>query len=275
VGPDAQVDDRTLYFIPADPPSTDPFLLLSEDWFSSPGFEWHPHRGIETVTTVVGGVLEHGDNLGNAGALVPGDMQCMTAGHGIIHRELAFRNERAHTLQLWLNLPARSKLIEHRYQDLTAVGRPKVEGAGTSIDLVAGTAGDIHGPAQTNWPVTGAIVGVEPEAAVRLPLPARHRVFALPLVGAVRVAGRTVHSGQIAWSDPLPAGGEDSVLRIESADRDRPSRVMVFSGLPINEPVVMGGSFVMNTEDEIVRAYRDFEAGRFGEIPRQARLKHR
>ena len=94
------------------------FLVLSEDWFSTPGFEWHPHSGLETVTLVLDGVLEHGDNLGNAGALDTGDIQWMTAGRGIIHRELAFRNERAHTLQLWVNLPGELKMAGTRYQDL-------------------------------------------------------------------------------------------------------------------------------------------------------------
>ena len=105
LGPDAQVDDKAMIIGPDAPASTDPFLVLSEDWFSSPGFEWHPHRGVETVTTVLDGVLEHGDNAGHARALEPGDVQWMTAGRGIIHRELAYRNEHAHTLQLWVNMP--------------------------------------------------------------------------------------------------------------------------------------------------------------------------
>ena len=106
LGPDAQVDDKSLLVTPAAPRLTDPFLVLAGDLFGSPGFDWHPHRGLETVTLVLDGVLEHGDNLGNAGALTAGDVQWMTAGRGIIHRELAFRDERAHTLQLWVNLPA-------------------------------------------------------------------------------------------------------------------------------------------------------------------------
>ncbi len=124
LGPDAQVDDKAIIIMPRDPRSTDPFLALAEDWFSEPGFEWHPHRGIETVTMVLDGVLEHGDNAGNAGALLPGDVQWMTAGRGIIHRELAFRNEHAHTLQLWVNLPSRRKMVETGYQDLRASTRP-------------------------------------------------------------------------------------------------------------------------------------------------------
>ena len=88
LGPDAQVDDKALVIDPTEPSLSDPFLVLSEDWFSTPGFEWHPHRGLETVTTVLDGVLEHGDNLGNTGALHSGDVQWMTAGRGIIHSEM-------------------------------------------------------------------------------------------------------------------------------------------------------------------------------------------
>ena len=139
LGPDAQVDDKAIVIAPADPSLTDPFLALAEDWFSEPGFEWHPHRGLETVTIVLDGVLEHGDNIGNAGALQPGDLQWMTAGRGIIHRELAFRNEHAHTMQLWLNLPARSKMVDTRYQDLLAASRPHVTLPGVDIDVVSGT----------------------------------------------------------------------------------------------------------------------------------------
>ncbi len=138
LGPDEQVDDKALIITPVDPSLTDPFLLLAEDWFSSPGFEWHPHRGLETVTTVLDGVLEHGDKIGNAGALEPGDVQWMTAGRGIIHRELAYRNEHAHTLQLWLNLPARSKMAETRYQDVLAASRPRVTLPGVVLDVASG-----------------------------------------------------------------------------------------------------------------------------------------
>ena len=138
LGPDSQVDDRVVYIPPTEPVRTDPFLLLSEDWFSTTGFEWHPHRGLETVTLVLDGVLEHGDNLGNAGALTAGDVQWMTAGHGIIHRELAFRNERAHILQLWVNLPADRKLVANRYQDLRATDRPVIERDGARLAVISG-----------------------------------------------------------------------------------------------------------------------------------------
>ena len=114
LGPDGQVDDKAIVIPPGAFVETDPFLLLSEDWFSSPGFDWHPHRGIETVTVVLDGALEHGDNHGHAGVLEPGAVQWMTAGEGIVHRELAYRDEHAHTLQLWVNLPAALKMAPAR-----------------------------------------------------------------------------------------------------------------------------------------------------------------
>lgn len=149
LGPNEQSDDRALIFGPEDPALTDPFLILGEDWVSSPGFEWHPHRGIETVTTVVDGVLEHGDSQGNAGALRAGDVQWMTAGRGIIHRELAYRDEHAHIMQLWINLPADRKFAESRYQDLTASARPQVTRPGVVLDVVSGTVEGVPDPRAT------------------------------------------------------------------------------------------------------------------------------
>src|SRR5579871_592709 len=145
-GPSPQADDENMIIGPERPELTDPFLLLGEGWFSSHGFNWHPHRGLETVTLVVDGVLEHGDNLGDAGALTTGDVQWMTAGRGIIHRELAFRNERAHTLQLWLNLPAELKMADSRYQDLLSDRRPVAERDGTQVDIISGAAEGVTGP---------------------------------------------------------------------------------------------------------------------------------
>jgi redox-sensitive bicupin YhaK (pirin superfamily) len=275
-GPDAQVDDKALVIVPADPALTDPFLAMSEDWFSEPGFEWHPHRGLETITTVLDGVLEHGDNIGNAGALHPGDVQWMTAGRGIIHRELAWRNEHVHTLQLWLNLPARSKLVATRYQDLLAASRPRVTLPGVEIDVVSGTIGGVGGPAVNHWPVQGAIVSLDPGASADYALPAVHRAFAYVLSGQAQIAGRMVRGGQTAWSDPLGRGGQaqHSLLRLAVSDHDEPARVMIYSGQPIGEPVAMGGPFVMNRQAEVEQAYADFRAGKFGPVPRQARLKY-
>lgn len=274
LGPDAQVDDKNLIISPAQPELTDPFLALSEDWFSAPGFNWHPHRGLETVTLVVDGVLEHGDNTGNAGALTTGDVQWMTAGRGIIHRELAFRDERAHTLQLWVNLPQQRKLTSTRYQDLLAARRPVIERDGTQIDLIAGQVGGLIGPAVNEWPISGAIITLEPGRRLDHVLPARDRAFCYVLSGPVTIAGRTVTAGQIAWSDPVPSARTSSIA-VETADGESPGVVMIYSGEPIREPVALGGPFVMNTQAEIAQAFRDFHSGQFGDIPRQARLQYR
>lgn len=302
LGHDAQVDDKALVIMPADPALTDPFLALSEDWFSEPGFEWHPHRGLETVTTVLDGVLEHGDNIGNAGALHPGDVQWMTAGRGIIHRELAFRNEHVHTLQLWLNLPARSKMVQTRYQDVLAVTRPKLTLPGVVVDVVSGSIGGVVGPSANHWPVQGAVVSLDPGAAYDYPLPASHRAFAYVLSGQVAIASRPVRAGQTAWSDPaarrtpgspaarttLPsrqqgtraaamaaaADPRSSVLPLRVSEREEACQVMIYSGAPIGEPVAIGGPFVMNQRTEITQAFADFHAGKFGPVPRQARLKY-
>ena len=273
LGPDAQVDDKAIVIMPTDPRATDPFLALAEDWFSEPGFEWHPHRGIETVTLVLDGVLEHGDNLGHAGALEAGDVQWMTAGRGIIHRELAYRNEYAHTLQLWLNLPGRSRLVPSRYQDVRGADRPRVELPGAVVDVVSGEVAGVRGPADNHWPIHGALLALEPRAAVRHDLPGDHRAFFFVLDGEVSVGGRRLRAGDIGWSDPVGSG--PSGLDVATGDGDAVSRVMVYSGRPVREPIAFGGPFVMNTRAEVERAYADYHAGRFGPVPRAARLKQR
>lgn len=274
LGPDEQVDDKAMVFAPEDLALTDPFLFLTEDWFSTPGFDWHPHRGIETVTTVVGGVLEHGDNLGNVGALEPGDVQWMTAGRGIIHRELAYRDEHAHTLQLWLNLPAARKLTGTRYQDLLTAARPRVTLPGAMLDVISGTVDGTTGPALNHVDVQGVLLTLEPATSLDYPLPAAHRAFVHVLSGRVTAAGRQVTAGQTAWSDPVEAVSGDSVLRLATPDGDGVTRLMAFSGAPLREPVAVGGPFVMNHRTEITQAFRDLHAGTFGEVPRQARLAY-
>jgi quercetin 2,3-dioxygenase len=271
LGPDSQVDDRNAIIAPTNPAATDPFLLLAEDWLSTTGFDWHPHRGLETVTLVLDGVLEHGDNLGNAGALASGDVQWMTAGRGIIHRELAFRNERAHILQLWVNLPAELKIVDTRYQDFRAAARPVVERDGVRIDLVSGDVDGVVGHALNHWPIRGALITLEPNRSYDHVLPARDRAFFYVLSGEVVVAGSVVHAGQVAWSDPV-GGPTASSIRLATGDGDRPSVIMTYSGPPIRQPVVMGGPFVMSSKAEIAQAFTDFHAGKFGPIPRRGRL---
>jgi quercetin 2,3-dioxygenase len=273
LGPDSQVDDRVVYIAPTEPVRTDPFLLLSEDWFSTPGFEWHPHRGLETVTLVLDGVLEHGDNLGNAGALTAGDVQWMTAGHGIIHRELAFRNERAHILQLWVNLPTDRKLVANRYQDLRAADRPVIERDGARLEVISGDVDGTSGPALNHWPISGTLITLEPDRRIDHLLAGADRAFFSVLSGEVTIAGKGARAGDTAWSDPVP-DATVSVIELATARADTPSVVVAYSGQPIGEPVVMGGPFVMNTPAEITKAFEDFRSGKFGEVPKQARLQY-
>ncbi|MCR8693211.1 pirin family protein [Rhodococcus pyridinivorans] len=195
--------------------------MLSDDLYSAPGFEWHPHRGVETVTFVLDGVLEHGDSLGSAGALTAGDVQRRTAGRGIIHRELAFRNERAHTLQLWVNLPSRKKMTDTRYQDLRVDTRPVVEGDGTRIDIVAGRTG---ATGQTAWsdPIHGAELSTIDIDTADDDIPARILTFSGPPIGEPVVFGgdRPDCSTSGPWH-PDTSRGENSCASFVSIPASR------------------------------------------------------
>jgi redox-sensitive bicupin YhaK (pirin superfamily) len=275
LGPNAQVDNSTLIFSPENPALTDPFLILGEEQFSSPGFQWHPHRGMETVTTVLDGVLEHGDNHDNAGILQAGDVQWMTAGRGIVHRELAYRDEHAHILQLWINLPAERKMTESRYQDLAASTRPLVTRPGITLNVISGTVEGVTGPALNHVDVQAVMATIEPKTTHAYTLPARHRALVHVLSGRATVAGRDISAGQTAWSDPLTPLTGESVMTLTSPDSDHTTQLMIYSATPIGEPIAFGGPFVMNHRSEIQQAYSDFHTGKFGPIPRQARLAYR
>jgi quercetin 2,3-dioxygenase len=232
-GPDAEVDDKWLHIRPADPARTDPFLVLSEDRLSRPGFDWHPHRGIETATVVLAGVLEHGDSTGGAGVLHAGDAQWMTAGGGITHREVAHAGAQAHMLQLWLNLPADARSAPPGHQELRAADRPRLARPGAVVDVVAGTVDGATGPARPVSPVQVVLVTLVPRAALELPVPAVDRAFALVLEGDAVIGagcGRHVGARQTAWFEP--AAAEHLALRGGSAT----ARLLVASGRPTGEP---------------------------------------
>ena len=244
----------------------DPFLLLMEDWMREPGgFPDHPHRGIETVTLVLDGELRHADNRGNSGVLGSDDVQWMTAGKGIIHAELPNADKSSHTLQLWLNLPARRKMIESGYQDLTAASSVSVEDDRARIRLIAGSVEGVAAPLQNESPVQYLDTRVAAGGrGVALPIPADHNGFVLVLEGEVLVGDDRVPATapQVLWLDfpPEHASGASSLEIVGGT----PARVLVVTGTPIRERVVAYGPFVMNTEDEIVQAYRDFHLGKFG-----------
>jgi quercetin 2,3-dioxygenase len=223
-GPDAEVDDKWLHVRPGDPARTGPFLVLSEDRISTPGFEWHPHRGIETVTVVLDGVLEHEDDAVGAGVLRAGDAQWMTAGRGIVHREVAARGAHAHVLQLWLDLPPAARSAAPGHQQLRAADRPHLARPGVDVDVLAGTVEGIDGPARPASPAQVVLVTLAAGAALDLPVPAADRAFALVFEGDAVVAGEPVGARRTAWSEPtggshlpLEGGAEGARLLVASA----------------------------------------------------------
>ena len=228
-GPDAEVDDKWLHIAPGDPARTDPFLVLSEDVFTTPGFDWHPHRGMETVTFVVDGALEHADSTGRSGVLHAGDVQWMTAGRGITHREQAHGGGPVHVLQLWVDLPVRARLVPPGYQDVRAGARPRLSGHGAVVEVLAGTVDGATGPARPACPVQAVLVTLDPDATLDLPVPAADRAFAFVLDGEAEVAGHAVRARQLAWSEP--GAGTRLALRGGSAG----ARLLVASGRPVRE----------------------------------------
>ncbi|HET6906964.1 MAG TPA: pirin family protein [Rhodanobacteraceae bacterium] len=242
----------------------DPFLMLDEFGSDSAtdyiaGFPSHPHRGFETVTYMLDGRMRHRDNAGNEGLLESGSVQWMTAGRGIVHSEMP---EQDHGLmrgfQLWVNLPAKDKMTAPRYQDIAPEKIPTVEPAqGVRVRVVAGELLDARGPVSgiATEPVY-LDVALQPGAQVELPIPATHNAFAYVFEGE----GVQVGSEQLGRSELGVLSPGDS-LRLSAGEK--PARVLIVAGKPLNEPVAKYGPFVMNTPEQIVQAMQDYQAGRF------------
>ncbi len=243
--------------------ATDPFLGLMEDWFPRGVFGKHPHRGIETVTYVIEGRIDHYDNQGNAGAILPGDAQWMTAGRGLIHNEIPAEGVVAHSLQLWVNLPAKEKMTAPRYQDLVAAALPVRREPGVEIRVFSGDSGGVTATTKNHVPVTMLEVRLDPEADVIQDLPADYNAVIVVLEGegVVGADKRRIEAGDVGWLTRQESKGPSSVT---IGAGKRPLRVLLYAGRPLREPVVARGPFVMNTEAEIEQAYADYRAGRFG-----------
>jgi quercetin 2,3-dioxygenase len=239
---------------------SDPFLMLAEDWFGPGTFGPHPHRGFETVTLVLEGAVAHEDNHGGRGILGPGDAQWMTAGRGVIHGEEPPPGQRAHVLQLWLNLPGALKMTEPRYQDLRAADIPIRREPGAELRVFSGTSGGVRGPALNHVPVTMVDMRVAAGASVAQDLRVGDNGFLYVLEGRGRFgAAQTVaQAGQVVWLGPAGDAASEMVVRA-----DERLRAVLWAGTPIGEAVVAQGPFVMNTAAEIARANADFRAGRF------------
>jgi redox-sensitive bicupin YhaK (pirin superfamily) len=246
----------------------DPFLMLDEFFSDDPddylaGFPSHPHRGFETVTYMLDGHMRHEDSFGNRGDLGPGDVQWMTAAHGIIHSEMPQQTEgRMRGFQLWINLPAREKMKPAAYRDIPAADIPAVRLAGGGeVRVIAGEVelGDVTtiGPIQG---ITTAPVYLDVRLPARgeatIPLPATHNAFAYVYEGDAKV-GDDERPLPHRAAGLLTAG--DTVRLGAGADG---ARLLVLAGAPIGEPVVQYGPFVMNTREEIEQAIEDYQRGR-------------
>jgi len=254
---------------PDDFAATSPFLLMAEDWFSPPaGFPDHPHRGMQTVTIVLEGGLEHRDHTGGHGVLGEGDVQWMTAGRGVVHSEMP-GEKGVHSLQLWLNLPASQKMSSASYRDQRAADVPVKRGVGYEVRVYAGRHDGLEHPHASLWPLTLLDVRVAGEKRVELAVPAGYRAFLYVLSGSGRIEGddTAIKDEDVVWFKPVARSGETGILGLE-ADIDL--RALLFAGPTIDEPVVAHGPFVMNTIDEIRQAYIDYQAGRLAEPPRRS-----
>ncbi len=265
----------------------DPFLLLDDFRNDNPqdyraGFPWHPHRGIETITYVLNGAVQHGDSLGNRGTLGAGDVQWMTAGSGILHQEMPQGDERGrmHGFQLWANLPASLKMTDPRYQDIVGRDIPEVvDDDGTRVRVICGSF----------WGKTGPVEGVAadpryldvwvpPRLRKTLPVESSRHAFAYVFEGSGSFrdasAPRAVRTEWVGDASGTPEfTGNRSLVLFDTGDEitvqagDAGIRFLLVSGRPIAEPVAWRGPIVMNTEAELRRAYAELQDGSF--------IKHR
>jgi quercetin 2,3-dioxygenase len=264
----------------------DPFLLLDdfrnehpEDYLA--GFPWHPHRGIETITYVLSGTVQHGDSLGNRGAMGPGDVQWMTAGSGILHQEMPKGDERGrmHGFQLWANLPKALKMTDPRYQDILAKDIPEVvDDDGTRVRVICGDF----------WGKTGPVEGVAadpryldvwipPRVTKTIPVESSRHAFAYVFEGTGTFRDASAPRGVL--TERVGENGGDTLVRDETGNRslvlfdsgdeitvhagDAGIRFLLVSGRPLEEPVAWQGPIVMNTPEELRRAYAELRDGTF------------
>ncbi len=273
-----------------DVPLFDPFLLL-DDFGSDkpadylPGFPWHPHRGIETITYLFQGAVEHGDSLGNMGVIHPGEVQWMTAGSGIVHQEMpkGAGDGVLRGIQLWANLPASQKMMDPRYRDVKAADIPEVTlGGGATAKIICGEAGGVKGP------VRDIVIEpqyldftVPPQASLAFPVKPGHRVFAYVISGrAYFEEERDAYSYEVEGANYFDfkrdclIGAHSAVLfqdgdQISIVTAGDPVRFLLISGKPLHEPVAWGGPIVMNTRAELRQAFLEYENGTFLRVARR------
>jgi len=283
----------------------DPFLLFDDFRNENPqdymaGFPWHPHRGIETITYVLAGSVEHGDSLGNKGSMGAGDVQWMTAGSGILHQEMpkGDPNGRMHGFQLWANLPSRLKMTDPRYQDIKAADIPEItDDDGTRVRVITGDFWGKRGPVEGVAADPRYIdIFVPPGKRKMFRVDRTHNAFAYVFAGSGTFkdasAPRTVQTEEVGESSTVNANVADAEAAWQRAGReqrgevgnrglvlfdrgdevvvqagDEGIRFLLVSGAPIEEPVAWYGPIVMNTQEQLQQAYKDLQDGSF--------IKHR
>ena len=262
----------------------DPFLLLDdfrndipEDYLA--GFPWHPHRGIETVTYVLAGTVEHGDSMGNHGAIAAGDVQWMTAGSGIIHQEMPKGDQtgRMHGFQLWANLPASLKMTAPRYQEVKAAAIPEItDDDGTQVRVVCGSYRGTKGPVDgIAADPTYLDVSVPPRRRKTIPVETTCNAFAYVFSGAGKFCNASgplaVPTEGVGWADTtLPRDADNrSLVLFDRGDElvvqagEDGIRFLLVSGKPLQEPVAWYGPIVMNTQEQLRQAFDELERGTF------------
>jgi hypothetical protein len=261
----------------------DPFLLLDDFRNDRPqdylaGFPWHPHRGIETITYVLSGSVDHGDSLGNSGTISTGDVQWMTAGSGIVHQEMPHGDEkgRVHGFQLWANLPASLKMTKPRYQEVHAAEIPDVtDDDGTRVRVICGSMMGATGPVEGVAAEPHYVdVWVPPGKLKTLPVDTVRHAFAYVFAGSGRFANASAPRAVTTESiGPEPAPGQvaddRSLVLFDSGDEvtvqagPEGIRFLLVSGHPLNEPVAWRGPIVMNTQEELRQAFQQLSDGSF------------
>jgi len=262
----------------------DPFLLLDDFRSDVPeeylaGFPWHPHRGIETVTYVLAGTVEHGDSMGNSGVIGPGDVQWMTAGSGIIHQEMPKGNQagQMHGFQLWVNLPAALKMTPPRYQEVKAAEIPEaMDDSGTRVRVICGSLWGKTGPVEGIAAAPIYLdVSVPPEKKQKLPVETTRNALACVAAGAGKLCNASaplaVPTEPGGWWDHKPPVQADnrSLILFDAGDEVQVQagtdgvRFLLVSGAALHEPVAWYGPIVMNTQEQLRQAFEELELGTF------------
>ncbi len=262
-----QIDGAGVHLVRVLGPGTtkefDPFLMLDAFDSRNPadyvkGFPWHPHRGIETVTYLIAGDIEHGDSLGNKGHILDGGCQWMTAGSGIIHQEMPQASPRMLGLQLWVNLPKSDKMVPPQYRDLTAAMIPKVRETSGTVGVIAGTYGKNKGATQGDYVPTLLLdVALKADAIWHLPVDPQATLF----IYVVEGSGQFGDPSKRVESHRAVLFGEGDEFQVQAGAEGM--RFVLFAGKPLHEPIAWGGPIVMNTQEELDQAFAEIDQGTF------------